>query len=104
MLPHIQLDDFENENDSGVHTRSLLLSDGNKIVRVDLNAIQSYLPTKFQNKQLSNLPMAFGYKNNFNASNPLNKIAHIECLQIFEHNRDVKAFRKKNNLLASFSK
>ena len=102
MLPHIQLDDFDNNSGSNINSfssRCLLLSDANQILRIDLNKIRNYIPTKFQNEQLK---MSVNF---FNKNLPirLNRIAISESLKIFEPNKDVKSFKKKDNLLVSFS-
>ena len=96
MLPHIQLDEFYNQND----TTSLLLTDANQIRRLSTEKIRNYIPTKFQNMQMTISQMFHTTANKKN----LNSIAITESWKVFERDRDVKSFRKKNGLLVSFSK
>ena len=96
MLPHIQLDEFDNQTD----ITTLLLTEANKIFRLDTHEIRNYIPTKFQHRQLSVSQLNF----NTSSSKNLNSIAHLECWKIFERDRDIKSFRKKENFLVSFSK
>ena len=98
MLPYLQLDDTNlNVNPS------ILFTNGSKIARIDLNSIRSYLPSKFQVKQLSSSKVAYFHKNSPSPVNP----ASIHYFDIFtngaESYHDIKAFKKKQSTIVSFS-
>ena len=94
MLPHIQIDNFTEKP-------MLYTSDANKLVGITLDKIQSYLPTKYEQKLLTQRDL-------YRRPNQTNKPKSNKTIQINEkfeiENDDITNFMKKDEFLVSITK